>query len=205
MQECKNVKTKSRHFLPLQRRGVGGVFFLMLLLTSCGKNYVPKPFGYFRIALPEQRYQPFDSPAYPFRFEISESAEVQNRPGNGGMWFDIVYPSLNARINCTYLPVRGNLRALSDDAQEFVYKHASMANSIPEQGFENPDKDMYGVFFSIRGNTASPYQFYMTDSTRHFLRGAVYFNCVPNQDSLAPVFDFMETDLRHLIETLEWK
>lgn len=178
---------------------------LTLLLASCGKSYVPKPFGYFRIALPEHRYQSFSRPEYPFHFEMADVAEVQERPGNGGLWFDIFYPSMNARINCTYLPVHGNLRALSDDAQEFVYKHASMANSIPEQGFENPDRDMYGVFYSIRGNTASPYQFYLTDSTSHFLRGAVYFNCVPNQDSLAPLFDFMEADLRHMIETLEWK
>lgn len=182
---------------------------LLLLLAglagSCGRSYVPKPFGYFRIDLPEHSYKAFPELAYPFRFEMAETAEIQERTGKEGLWFDIYYPSLNARINCTYLPVRGNLRALSDDAQEFVFKHASMANSIPEQGFENPDRDMYGVFYSIRGNTASPYQFYMTDSTRHFLRGAVYFNCVPNQDSLAPLFDFMEADLRHLIETLEWK
>ena len=181
------------------------IVLLLLCLFGCQRSYVPKPFGYFRLQLPEQQYRLFDNGEYPFRFEMSTAAEVQKQEGKGGLWFDISYPSLGARINCTYIPVAGNLRALSDDAQEFVYKHASMANSIPEQGFENPDRDIFGVFYSIRGNTASPYQFYMTDSTRHFLRGAVYFNCVPNQDSLAPAFDFMEADLRHLIETLERK
>lgn len=178
---------------------------LVLALCGCTRSYVPRPYGYYRIGLPERSYHVFDTAAYPFRFEMSDAAQVQSRPGNGGIWFDVVYPALNARINCTYKPVSGDLRGLSDDAQEFVYKHASMANSIPEQGFENPEQGVYGVFYSIRGNTASPYQFYLTDSTSHFLRGAVYFNCVPNQDSLAPVFTFMESDLRHLVETLEWK
>lgn len=187
---------------------ISAIFMLLaaLVLASCGRSYVPKPYGYYRLNLPEQQYQLFDSAGMPFSFELSESAHVQPMSGqNEGLWFDIVYPELRARINCTYKPVNGHLAELSKDAQEFVYKHASLASSIPEQGFENPERGMYGVFYAIRGNTASPFQFYMTDSTRHFLRGAVYFNCVPNQDSLAPAFDYMEEDLRHLIETLEWK
>ena len=187
---------------------ISAIFVLLaaFALASCGRSYVPKPYGYYRLNLPEQQYQLFDSATMPFRFELSESAYVQPMSGqNEGLWFDIVYPELRARINCTYKPVNGHLAELSKDAQEFVYKHASLASSIPEQGFENPERGMYGVFYAIRGNTASPFQFYMTDSTRHFLRGAVYFNCVPNQDSLAPAFDYMEEDLRHLIETLEWK
>lgn len=182
------------------------LFLLLILAVSCGRTYVPRPYGYFRISVPEQSYSVFSSEAYPFSFEMSDAARVVLPSAEqGAYWFDIVYPELNARINCTYKPVCGNLRQLSDDAQEFVFKHASMASSIPEQGFENPDADTYGVFYSIRGNTASPIQFFMTDSTSHFLRGAVYFNCVPNEDSLAPVFSYMEADVRHLIETLKWK
>lgn len=183
----------------------------VIALCGCSRSSItPRPYGYVRLALPEQHYHLYDKAEMPFRFDLSDAAEVQkcqnaNEKNADGLWFDIVYPSLDARINCTYRPVKGNLRELSADAAEFVYKHATLASSIPEQGFENPEKGMYGVFYSIRGNTASPYQFYMTDSTTHFLRGAVYFNCVPNQDSLAPAFSFMEADLRHLIETLEWK
>ena len=183
-----------------------GLLLGSILLVGCSRSYVPKPYGYYRLSLPAPQYHLLDTAILPARFELSDAAFIQPQQIQpDGLWFDIVYPSLRARINCTYKPVSGNLPMLSRDAQEFVYKHASLASSIPEQGFEHPDQNVYGVFYTIRGNTASPYQFYLTDSTRHFLRGAVYFNCIPNQDSLAPAFEYIETDLRHLIETLSWK
>lgn len=117
---------------------------------------------------------------------------------------DVWYPTFNVRIHCSYKPVRNNLRELSDDAQSFVYKHSGIASAIPEQGFENTDARVYGVLYELEGNTASPFQFYLTDSLHHFFRGAVYFNCVPQQDSLAPVIRYMNGDVRHLIETFRW-
>lgn len=118
---------------------------------------------------------------------------------------DVYYPRLDARIHCSYKPVCGNLRELSDDAQEFVFKHAGKATSIPEQGYDNAEAHTHGVYYELKGNTASPYQFYLTDSTHHFFRGSVYFNCPPNQDSLAPVIDYLRTDVRQMIESFRWK
>ena len=88
---------------------------------------------------------------------------------------------------------------------EFVYKHVQQVSSIPEQTFMNDDARVYGVLFHLEGNAASPYQFFLTDSTHHFLRGAAYCYCRPNADSLAPVHTFLDAELRHLIETLHWK
>lgn len=176
-----------------------------VLFSACGTT-VPKPYGYFRIALPEKVYQEFDEPGFPYRFEYSESAQVQARTADGEeYWIDIVYPSIKAQVNCTYKPIKGNLRELGADAEEFVYKHAGVATSIPEQGYENTDARVYGVYYELRGNTATPCQFYLTDSTHHFFRGALYYGCVPNQDSLAPITDFMCGEIRHLMETMEWK
>ena len=97
------------------------------------------------------------------------------------------------------------MRELSADAQDFVFKHAAKASAIPEQEWNNPDERVFGVFYELRGNTASPYQFYLTDSTSRFFRAAVYFNCSPNQDSLAPVISFLGNDVQHLIESFQWQ
>ena len=180
-----------------------------LLCAGCGQHSVPRPRGYFRIDLPEHTYSDFHADpvfrAYPYSFEQSRQAAVSVHPEQGEhYWDDLCYPRLNARIHCSYKPVAGNLRELSDDAQRFVYNHAGKATSIPEQGYDNPEARVWGVYYELRGNTASPCQFYLTDSIGHFFRGALYFDCAPNQDSLAPVTAWLEEDVRHLIETFRW-
>ncbi len=184
------------------------LFVLVPLLTACEGNYVPKPRGYYRIAIPQERYANLNEQtnmrALPYTFDVSENATVSIRKDEQE-WIDIHYPAFDVDIHCTYYPVRKNLRALSDDAAQFVFNHAGIATGIPEQGFVNEEADVYGVFFNLQGNTASPYQFYMTDSTKHFFRGAVYFNCTPNQDSLAPVVEYLERDVRRMMETFKWQ
>ncbi len=185
---------------------------LVLSAPSCKKRYVPKPYGYYRIELPEHSYQAVTPNGAAVSFEMSEAAVLDYKVGDmavsseaGKGWFDVVYPSLNVAIHCSYKPVSGNLRQLSDDAQEFVFKHAGKASAIPEQGYEDEDNRLYGVYYELRGNTASPCQFYLTDSVSHFFRGSVYFNCIPNQDSLAPVVTYLEEDIKHIMETTRWR
>jgi len=176
-----------------------------LLLTACGRPDAPKPYGYYRIATPPHTYRLFDDPEYPYSFLYSRAAVI--RPvayQDEAYWINIVYPTLNAAIHCSYKPVQGNLRQLTDDAWEFVFNHAVKASAIPEHAYANPEARTYGVLCELQGNTASPLQFYLTDSTSHFFRGAVYFNCVPNQDSLAPLIEYMHEDVLNLIETLRW-
>ena len=186
---------------------VAVVVTVSILLTGCGERFVPKPYGYYRIDLPEHRYQAFEAADYPYSFTYSRAAKIEKRAGEADeqYWLDVYYPALNARIHCSYKPVTGNLRELSADAQDFVFKHAGKATAIPEQGYENPEARVYGVYYELKGNTASPYQFYLTDSLRHFFRAAVYFNCQPNQDSLAPVIDYLQADVQTMVETFEWK
>ena len=123
----------------------------------------------------------------------------------GQYWIDLRYPALNATVHCSYQPVRGNLRELTDDAIRFVYRHASHASSIPERGYEHPDARVYGVLFDLEGNTASSMQFFVTDSVRHFFRAAAYCDCVPNADSLAPVYDYLHKDVVRMVESFEWR
>lgn len=182
------------------------LFLLSGLLVACSQPSVPRPYAYCRITAPEAHYQPLVEKGIPYQFDLSINAELiaKSAPGER-YWIDIHYPWCNADIHCSYKSVHNNLRTLTDDAVEFVYKHASQATAIPERTFTNPQAGVYGVLFSINGNTASPYQFFLTDSVSHFFRGAVYCNCRPNADSLNPVHEYLERDIIHLIESFSWK
>ena len=181
----------------------------LLFFASCGKNYTPKPYGYYRITPPDTAYVPFDnyqSPItnYPYSFALSTNAVVQPRTDEP-YWINLYYPALNATIHCSYKPVQNNLRELTNDALEFVYRNASFASAIPESEYSHPEAHVYGVLFDLEGNTASSCQFFVTDSTRHFFRAAVYCNCPPNADSLAPVYNYLRTDIIRMVESFEWK
>ena len=190
------------YFLGLLFGGIFCVFFL----TSCGKVSTPKPYGYYRITLPDTSYVDFETlyPDYPYTFDLSQNAVVQPR-NDEPYWINVYYPALDATIHCSYKSVLRNLRELSDDALEFVYRNASFANAIPEREYAHPEADVYGVLFDLEGNTASSCQFFITDSTRHFFRASVYCNCPPNADSLAPVYNYLRTDVIRMVESFEWK
>ena len=179
------------------------ILITAMVFAACRKPATPKPYGYCRIAIPDTAYTPLDAQSLPYNFDISANAHVEYRDTVG--WIDVVYPTLNAKIYCTYHRIRNNLRELSDDANGFIYKHAVMADAIPEQGYENPTQKVFGVYYDLKGNTASPLQIVLTDSTKHFFRAALYFYATPNQDSLAPVTEYMRHDMRRMVESFRWK
>ena len=168
---------------------------------------MPKPYGYVRLTMPDTCYADAVPTGYPYRFDVSCHAEVRpvSDEQGGQYWIDLHYPALNATVHCSYQPVRGNLRELTDDAIRFVYRHSSHASSIPEQGFVHAEARVYGVLFDLEGNTASSMQFFVTDSVRHFFRAAAYCDCVPNADSLAPVYDYLHKDVVRMVESFEWR
>lgn len=179
----------------------------VLAFASCGKTSTPKPYGYYRITTPDTSYVDFASqyPQFPYDFALSRNAQVQRRNEPGEQyWINLYYPALRATIHCSYKPVRNNLRELTEDALEFVYRNASHASAIPEREYAHPEADVYGVLFDLEGNTASSCQFFLTDSTRHFFRASVYCNCPPNADSLAPVYEYLRRDVIRLVETFRW-
>ncbi len=178
---------------------------LTLISTGCKKNYYPKPYGYFRVDLPEHRYHTIDT-VLPYHFEISDIATIElKKEEQEKYWIDIVYPTLNAAIHCSYKGINDNLYELSEDAHHSVYKHLVRADDITEQVFSNPDKKVYGIYYDLKGNAASAAQFVLTDNINHFVRGAVYFNHVPNKDSIAPMSDYIKQDVVRLMESFSWK
>ena len=195
------------NFVPKMRKIVQ-IVLLGVLLVSCGKASTPKPYGYYRITVPDTAYSDFAAqyPSYPYTFALSQNAVVKPRlDAEEPYWINLFYPALDATIHCSYKPVQHNLRELTNDALEFVYRNASFANAIPEQDYTHPEARVYGVLFDLEGNTASSCQFFITDSTTHFFRASVYCNCPPNADSLAPVYEYLRKDVVKMVETFEWK
>lgn len=180
-------------------------FITLLVLISCGKNYTPKEPGYFRINLPEKKYVTVDT-VFPYSFEIPVYSKIESdRYHTGDFNINIVFPKLNGTIHLSYFSVNNNIDDLLEDNRKMVYKHTIKADAINEKYFRDSLKSVYGVLYEIKGNAASSVQFYATDSVKHFLRGSLYFNNVPNKDSLAPVIKFVEKDVVHLMNTLSWK
>lgn len=179
------------------------VVVLMLLLYSCEQEYTPKPREYFRIDLPEKKYEAYNSD-YPFYFENPVYSRVIDYKKDSN-WVNIVFPKFNAAIYLTYKKVKNNLDVYLEETHSFAYKHTIKADAINEYIMSYPENKVYGVVYEIKGNAASSVNFYATDSVSNFIRGALYFNVAPNKDSLAPVIEFLTEDIAHLIETLNWK
>jgi gliding motility-associated lipoprotein GldD len=186
----------------------------VFMLQSCGNESIssPKPRAYPRVIYPEKAYQPFDKDYCNFTFEYPAYAVVQKDTAffeeapTHPCWFDIFYPDFDSRIYFTYYPIGGgkSFEELKTDAFELVDWHNKKANYIDELRIQK-DNGVSGFAFIIEGPAASPFQFYLTDSTRHFVRGSLYFNTRVQTDSLAPIYDFVEEDLLRIIETFEWQ
>jgi len=183
------------------------LFLSVLIAASCSDSYTPKPRGYFRIDLPEHSYRVFDS-AFPYTFEYPDYADITADSSKMAepYWLNIRYRPFNATLHISYKVVRGNLARYLNDAYTLVNKHIPKANAITQREFSDPGNRVYGLVYDIRGaDAASPYQFYLTDSLSNFIRGALYFNLIPNNDSLAPVIEFLKSDMEHMIGTFRWK
>lgn len=181
---------------------------LMSFLTACQSNYSPKPRGYFRIELPEKAYQPFDSNCpYTFRFPAYGQMVPDQTQDAEPCWMDLYFPTFNARIHLSYIPIRNQetFDKLVEDARTFAFNHTVKATAIDQTRIDLPEHDTHGIVYSIRGNTASSIQFFLTDSTDHYLRGALYFNERPQLDSIQPIIEFLRPDIDTLIHSLRWK
>lgn len=179
---------------------------ILLILAGCRDNAVPKPRGYFRIDLPPKQYLLYDT-ICPFTFEYPVYSRISYDIGDKPepCWFNIEFPGFNAKIHISYRKVNNNLEPLIRESFDYAYSHTVKADAISELPWHNQASNVYGMLYDIKGNAASSVQFFVTDSTRHFMRGALYFMVQPEKDSLAPVIDFFRQDIVHLVETFKWK
>lgn len=180
---------------------------LSLFLLGCGDDPLPKPKGYLRLEYPEATYKKANIPL-PFSFEQNELSKpitsVKSSADLKGL--EIKYPGLKATIYLTYKDVEnGNLDSLLRDAQNLTQKHTAKADEIFSSLFENKKNAVYGMFYEIGGDAASQSQFYVTDSTKHFLSGSLYFYAKPNYDSIYPASEYLKKDIKRIMESVEWK
>ena len=163
--------------------------------------------GHYRIELPQAIFMDFSLNELPYSFRVSQLVTVE-APSmeTSGNWINLTYPALNAKIYCSYLQITpADLSLLEEECRELVSKNARNADAITEQLYENPDIRVYGTLFRIEGETVSPIQFMLTDSTTRFFRGALYYECKPNVDSLFPVTQYLNENVVELIQSFQWK
>ena len=172
----------------------------LLWLGSCKGDVLPKPKAMLRLDYAPQAYQNFESEC-PFHFEYNTLAAIDDK---GDCNLVIVYPEMKGSVFLSYKPVQGNLNSLLKDAEKLAYEHVVKADAIPEQLFVNEDAGVYGMYYEVSGDAASQAQFYLTDSTRHFLAGSLYFEARPNYDSILPAAAYLREDIRRLMESLDW-
>lgn len=185
----------------------------LIVLFGCNSDYtVGKRRGYFKIEFPEKSYQKFDQPGYPYSFEypvystiIMDTTFFESKPENP-WWINLDFPQFAARVHISYKEIGKNrFDSLVNDAFKMSYKqHTYKASAIVDSEIVTPN-GIHGVYFTLTGNTATANQFFLTDSTKHFLRGALYFAATPNEDSIGIVNNFLKEDLFHLINSLRWK
>ena len=185
---------------------------LILIQTGCKDKYTPKPRAFFRIEFPEKEYHKLTN-GFPYEFEVPNYSKIEADKYNveQPFWINITVPKNKAELHISYFNIESKEQAtkvqlgeLMEETRRLAYKHSIKADAIEEQVFMNPEENVFGMIYRINGNAASPFQFFLTDSTNHFLRGAFYIREVPNIDSIKPVIDFFEPDIIRLIETTTW-
>ncbi|HEX8547865.1 MAG TPA: gliding motility lipoprotein GldD [Cytophagaceae bacterium] len=184
------------------------IFFLVTVLASCEQDYTPKPKGYNRIDLPPHKYIPLQE-EHPYTFELSEYTTIlKDTSGiSEPHWIDIHYPEFKANIQITYKNIENNKKKfdeLINDSHKLASKHQIKAYSIDEAVLTTT-KGYSATVFELSGEVPSQFQFYITDSTRHFLRGALYFRTALKNDSLAPIIEYIKEDVIHMLNTTDWK
>jgi len=188
--------------------------FGLLILASCSeeKTTLPKPRAYPKVVFPVHAYQTFSEKYCPMSFEYPAYAQIVqdtlyfNEKPENPCWFNVYIPQFNCYLYCTYTDLQGKKKfnTVVNDAFNLAYKHDQRANYISDTKFTN-ENGLGGMQFEMTGPAATPFQFFITDSTSHFMRGALYFNTQVRPDSLMPVYDFVKIDVDRLIKTFKFK
>ena len=199
---------------------------LLVLLFACNSDFTPKTIGYFKFDCPNHEYRQFSEPGFPYTFEYPTYASITKEYDSSGQhpyWINIDFPGYAGRVYISYKEVnststykiktasgykdsvvQNSFDLLREEAYKMTYKHSIKASGIVDSFFVNPQGSS-GVYFYVAGEAATSKQFYLTDTSRHFLRGALYFDATPNADSISIVSEFLEKDIKHLIYTLKWQ
>ncbi len=195
----------------MKRNLVLVIVFTSLFLSCREEIYVPKPRGYFSIELPKKEYTLFDKESYPYTFDYPVYGTVEkdslffDKKTENPWWINIVFEQLGGKVFISYKEITGktSLEKMLEDSYQLSHYHTKKADYINEPEFHTPN-NVHGVYYNVGGNSASAFQFYATDSVKHFLRGALYFDVAPNADSLRPINKFLIEDIQHIVQSIKW-
>jgi len=181
---------------------VGILGFITLVIVACGSEPLPKKKPYLTLKYPSSTYvKTVSNCLYNFEYSINANINFQNN-----CWAKIEYPKLKATVHITYRSVNNNLNEILKEVEKLTYEHTIKADAIPSAlPYENYKKKVFAKLYNVEGNVASNVQFVATDSIKHVLAGSLYFYAKPNYDSIVPAIKYIEKDIIHLIETIEWK
>ncbi len=196
---------------------------------SCNSTYTSKKEGYYKIDFPKREYVKFDNASFPYSFEYPVYAQVVRDSTyfdsslQNPYWININFPAFNGKIFISYKIIGGTsvykvksptgyrdsigkntFQNMVNDSYNLTYKNDIKAYSIEDSIMHTPN-NITGIFFRLSGSVATAKQFFLSDTVRNFLRGALYFDATPNEDSLRPVNAFLQEDMMHLINTLKWR
>jgi gliding motility-associated lipoprotein GldD len=187
------------------------ILLITFFICACNSDYTPKPRGYFKIGMPSKEYKIFNENGYPYSFEYPNYATIVkdsvffNEAAENPWWINIDFPQFSGKIYISYKEIGAtSFDKLINDAFNLTNKHSLKAVAIDDSLITTAN-GIHGMFFRVEGDVATANQFFLTDSVKHFLRGALYFDATPNQDSLQPVNDFLVQDMKHLINSFKWK
>lgn len=204
------------------------ILFSPLVFGACNSPFTVKKDGYFKIDFPKRAYQSFSEPGYPYTFEYPDYAYIARDTSyfqnTSPYWVNVVFPQFQAKIYISYKRIGGTsvyevknpdgshrdstgtnvFDKMVKDAYNLTYKNDIKAYSIGDSLMHTPN-GITGIYFDVSGNVATAHQFFLSDTTRNFIRGALYIRATPNEDSLRPVINFLQQDMKHMINTLKWK
>lgn len=189
------------------------ILLVMFVFKGCNEEAtIPKPKAYHKVIFPEKKYEEASLSDCPFNFQLPSYTEIKkdslffSERAEHPCWMDVVFKDFNGTLHLSYKPLKNeaDLSKLADDSHFMTFKHTVKATAIEDSLFYTPKK-LSGIVYDVSGDAASHLQFILTDTSKHFLRGALYFNSEPNADSLRPIVDFVKTDMWHLINTFTFE
>lgn len=174
---------------------------ILIFAIACTSDVLPKPKAQLRLAYAPAQYHKVAS-SCPYTIAVSQESNIIFESDCDA---NVYYPKLNATLHLTYRTVDNNLNTILQEIEKLTYEHAVKADAINAQPYENVYTKVYGKIVNVEGNVASNIQFYATDSIKNVLYGTLYFNIKPNYDSILPALNYVEKDIRNLVESIEWK
>lgn len=190
------------------------ILYILLSLIACNDNEqtgMPKPRTYPRVEFPKKEYTSFNSENCNFKFEYPKYAKVVQETNffegetPNDCWYNVVFPQFNGQLYLTYYSINSikEFDKYIVNSFELTSAHNIKANGRKETLVKN-EFNTSGLLFKVSGDVASHTQFFLTDTTKHFIRGALYFNNKVNLDSMRIIQEFIDKDVTHLLNTFQW-